>query len=172
LRRCSLDVRETYTAEEWETLRRLPLGAATLVVLSGRSGPLQLIREAGALAGSIREAARHANPLIAAIAADLRDSYDLRATDEDLVEEEITAQERLRRLRVDVFEYARVAREILAAKSPAGEAAEYRAWVLEVARRAAIAAKEGGFLGFGGTRVIEEEAATLDALATCLDVSR
>jgi hypothetical protein len=163
-------VKASYTAEEWDVLRRTPLGAATIVVLSGRSGPIQVIREAGALAGAIREASKSASPLIAALAGDLREgaSLQLRETDES---GDIIAEERLRRIRADVFRQIGEANTILEAKGDASEAEEYRRWVLDIARRAAEAATEGGFLGFGGTRVTAEETATLTALATALGVS-
>jgi len=39
-----------------------------------------------------------------------------------------------------------------------------------VSQKVAEAAKEGGFLGFGGTQVSEQEAATIKELSTALGV--
>jgi hypothetical protein len=62
------------------------------------------------------------------------------------------------------------AKAAIAAKSPA-EADEYTRWVLSVARSVAEASKEGGFLGFGGTKVSEAEAAGLAELSGGLGVN-
>ena len=58
---------------------------------------------------------------------------------------------------------------VVAAKSPAeGEA--YKAWLLTAATKAAEAAREGGFFGFGGTLVSEQEQAAMKELAGKLGV--
>ena len=62
------------------------------------------------------------------------------------------------------------AADVVAQKSPA-EAEEYKRWLVSLARKTAEAAKEGGFLGIGGTRVSETEAAALKDLAATLGVS-
>ena len=55
----------------------------------------------------------------------------------------------------------------VASKSPA-EAAAYKATILAVAKAAAEASKEGGFLGIGGTLVSKDEQAALDQLSAAL----
>ena len=55
------------------------------------------------------------------------------------------------------------------AKSPA-DAQEFRTWLMSIARKAAEAAKEGGFLGIGGTQVSASEQAALAQLGTALGV--
>jgi hypothetical protein len=55
-------------------------------------------------------------------------------------------------------------------KTKPDEAQGFKQWLVSVAQKVAEAAKEGGFLGFGGTRVSEEEAATIKELSTILGV--
>jgi hypothetical protein len=62
------------------------------------------------------------------------------------------------------------ARAAVAGKS-AAEAEEYSKWVLSVAKSVAEASKEGGFLGFGGTKVSAEEEAGLRELSAGLGVT-
>ena len=57
----------------------------------------------------------------------------------------------------------------VAAKSPQ-EAQEFKGWLMSIARGAAEAAKEGGFLGFGGTQVSEKEMSALSQLSAALGV--
>jgi len=55
---------------------------------------------------------------------------------------------------------------------PAGaneqEIAEFKEWIQSIAQKVAESAKEGGFLGFGGTAVSESEQQFLDDLKLAL----
>jgi hypothetical protein len=55
----------------------------------------------------------------------------------------------------------------IAAKSQT-EADAYKQWIMVAAQKVAEAAKEGGFLGFGGTRVSSDEQAALTELSGAL----
>ena len=56
---------------------------------------------------------------------------------------------------------------ILDAKA-AEDSQAFKSWLQEIAQKAAEAAKEGGFLGFGGVTVSEAEKATLAQIAAAL----
>jgi len=58
---------------------------------------------------------------------------------------------------------------LLRQKAP-GDATAFSQWLQEVAERVASAAKEGGFLGFGGTLVSEQEKAALRDTAAALGI--
>src|SRR5215212_2954968 len=53
------------------------------------------------------------------------------------------------------------------AKAPE-DAAGFKAWLRDVAQKAAEAGNEGGFLGFGGVAVSDAERATLAEISTAL----
>jgi hypothetical protein len=57
---------------------------------------------------------------------------------------------------------------LLASKSSAEEAAEYKQWALSVAEKVAMASSEGGFLGFGGERLSAGEKQLLGELQAAL----
>ncbi len=59
---------------------------------------------------------------------------------------------------------------LLQAKASAEDADEYKRWLLAVAQNVAAAAKEGGFLGFGGEQVSKTEVATINEIAAALGV--
>jgi hypothetical protein len=61
------------------------------------------------------------------------------------------------------------AKGLLGDKASAEEAADYRAFVLDVAGDVARAHKEGGFLGVGGQEVSEAEQAALDEIERTLE---
>jgi hypothetical protein len=48
------------------------------------------------------------------------------------------------------------------------EAQAFKGWLVSIGQKVAEAAKEGGFLGFGGTRVSEQETSALKALSSVL----
>ena len=50
----------------------------------------------------------------------------------------------------------------------AAQAAQYREWALGVAEKVAMAATEGGFLGFGGTRLSDAEKALIEQIKRAL----
>ena len=57
---------------------------------------------------------------------------------------------------------------LLAEKATPEEAAETKQWLAKVAQATAEAAKEGGFLGFGGTLVSDQEKAALATVNSVL----
>jgi hypothetical protein len=63
-----------------------------------------------------------------------------------------------------------VKKAMAAAGKSGADSEAYGQWVYAAAQKAAEAAKEGGFLGFGGTVVSEAETAALAELKTALGV--
>ena len=59
--------------------------------------------------------------------------------------------------------------KVVLEKSP-DEAEHYARYLLDIAEVTAEASKEGGFLGFGATRVSEQEKAALQHLAEGLNI--
>jgi ABC-type Fe3+ transport system substrate-binding protein len=57
---------------------------------------------------------------------------------------------------------------ILAEKATPEEAQAFREWLVEAAQRAAEAAKEGGFMGFGAEQVSEREREMLERVRRAL----
>jgi hypothetical protein len=57
---------------------------------------------------------------------------------------------------------------LLDAKAPQ-DAAAFKTWLRDIAQKAAEAANEGGFLGFGGIAVSDAEKATLAEISTALN---
>jgi hypothetical protein len=57
---------------------------------------------------------------------------------------------------------------LLCTKATPEETAEIKVWLAKVAQATAEAAKEGGFLGFGGTSVSDQEKAALAMFNTAL----
>ena len=63
---------------------------------------------------------------------------------------------------------ARAVAALLDSKVDPLQAAQYREWTLSLAEKVAMAATEGGFLGFGGARLSDAERRLIDELRAAL----
>jgi hypothetical protein len=68
----------------------------------------------------------------------------------------------------NAIEALRKVSALLDTKAPE-DAAAFKAWLRATAQRVAEAAKEGGFLGFGGVQVSDAEKATLTEISAALN---
>lgn len=76
---------------------------------------------------------------------------------------------RVSEIKPKAIEELRAVSALLDGKAP-GDAAAFKTWLLQIARKTAEAAKEGGFLGFGGVPVSPAEAATLNEIGAALNI--
>jgi hypothetical protein len=152
-----------FTEEEWEVLRTTPYLTALAVAVAGGSGIFGSLKEAMAPAGAIIEAAQGDNGLL----RDICNKEEMKASQESLKGfvkgEDIDALRR--QVREAALEKVGSALGLLASKGAVDDTDAYRQFVTKIADRVAKAAKEGGFLGFGGERVSENERALLADLA-------
>lgn len=109
-------------------------------------------------------------PNVQSVNEAMQDSREMRTVVTDrLKSHEVKSKEQLRDL---ALQDAAEAATILSAKAQPEEAEQYKNWVLDIAEEVSKSAKEGGFLGFGGTQVSEGEKGLFADLATALGVSR
>ena len=145
-----MTAKSDFNADEWSTIVEGPVLAGMRVVSAGRGGT---IRESLAIGKVYAEARRSqgANALLDELVASppAVDPQKLQGAN-DL---STVASERLRE-----------ALRLLEAKAAPEDTEAYKQFVLSVARAAAEAHKEGGFIGIGGRQISEEEQAALDEL--------
>ncbi|MGD9890734.1 MAG: hypothetical protein AB7R89_17095 [Dehalococcoidia bacterium] len=152
-----------YTPEEWRAISEAPVSVALLIVTSDISGPIGITQELMATAKTALETGKQSSSaLLHAIVASL-ESKDREKAERPKVsgKPEEVAQAMLAAITADVA--------IVEQKAPT-EVEAYKAWLMAIAVQVANASKEGGFLGFGGTRVSGGEQAALERLATTLGV--
>jgi Bacterial protein of unknown function (DUF937) len=133
------------------------LAGLSMVATSDLSGPVGSIKEVQAATKALAGAAHKAEPtsLLAAAFGSGIDTDMLKQ-----VRELAPTKDKL-------LDIVRDGAASVASKSPA-EATAYKATILAVAKAAAEASKEGGFLGIGGTLVSKDEQAALDQLSAAL----
>ncbi|MBW4698788.1 MAG: hypothetical protein KME03_12995 [Aphanocapsa lilacina HA4352-LM1] len=153
-----------FSAGEWRLLRETPLSiGAAVMVADTASGFFGMLQEGVALAmGAI------------ACAADFPDNNIIQSILSE--EKQLDTKPRLdspearTQFKAETIDLCRQSVALLAEKATPQEAEEYRRWLVAIARKVAEAAKEGGFLGIGGQRVSEAEAAYLTQIDTALGV--
>jgi hypothetical protein len=152
-----------YTEEEWAALRRAPTVAGFAVSLADPGGPIELSKESIAA--------------MRAAGAPPTDDELLVAVSQDALAQQQQRHNVMKELdlkagtvREQVVDELKKVTEILAAKATPEEADAFRRWLMQAAQASAEAAKEGGFLGIGATRVSEGEEAMLGKLREILGV--
>jgi|KBSMisStandDraft_5_1062788.scaffolds.fasta_scaffold594716_2 hypothetical protein len=158
-----------FSASDWKTLRdsQYLVGLATLMADSSGFGT---IKESMALAQGIMENQASNFPFI----RDLTSKAEMAAAQGGLKQrledpEARPTKEGIRRLTLDEVEEAV---SILKGKASAEELDAYRKLIYGVAEKVANAASEGGFLGFGGTRVSSGEQGFLEELRNTLQLEQ
>ena len=158
--------RADFTSEEWQQILTAPQIASVYIALASPSGPLGAAKEMMASMQLIVEAmkASSGNALIDAVVADIREKAEKK---EKLEPPQISKDPN--ETKAQCLQACRDLAALLSQKAPA-EAEGYKQWVYQAAQHSAEAAKEGGFLGIGGQRVNEAEAAALKEIASALGI--
>jgi len=158
-----------YTPEEWQTLMDVPMLVGAAVMVIGKSG-----------LGTMKESFTLAHETLGAIK-----SYPDNELIQSILEARVKGGEkssiesfsspllkkRPEEFKDEVVKICRQGNAILASKASPQEAAEYKAWVREIADKVAHAASEGGFLGFGGTRFSDEEKVAIEEIHDALNIA-
>ena len=155
-----------FTAEEWSQVQRAPFMAGLAVVAASPSGPFGVVKElfaVGKMLGEVKTQGT-SNDLIKALVADIE------AGAKDLSAPAEMKGKTPDQVKSYAVESVRQVAALIDKKTKPEEAQGFKQWLVSVAQKVAEAAKEGGFLGFGGTQVSEQEAATIKELSTALGV--
>jgi hypothetical protein len=157
----------SFTPQEWVLLLESPMMAAMAVSAAEPSGLFGLLQESFASGKLLVQAKSDttANELVKAVAADYGTAEGRKGASEGLQAK--LGGGRPGDIKAKALDALRQAAALVAAKAP-GDAAAYKAWLAQVSRNVAEAAKEGGFLGFGGVQVSDAEKATLAEISTAL----
>jgi hypothetical protein len=149
-----------FTQSEWDRLGRAPLVAGMAISVADPGGPIETLKESSAALRVLAEAARDGGfgDFVQSIARDVAAKAQRR-------ENPLAGFKPDRRNpRDEILTELRAVNALLLEKATPEEIAEFREWLKAAAQRAALAAKEGGFLGIGGELVSEREQQMLETL--------
>lgn len=165
------------TEDELQLLATLPQAIGSAVAFAGRSGLFgtgkELFASGQALMAGLKD--YPGNELIQAIVPD-PGAADKHAELEQARRTRDWASARMKakgigsaeQLTAQTLQDAREAAQLLGSKVDPITASQYRTWALGVAEKVAMASTEGGFLGFGGTRLSDPEKALIEQIKTAL----
>jgi hypothetical protein len=163
-------MRDTFTEDEWFLLLSTPSMIGASVAAAGQSG-LGTLKEAVASLEIISGAAKNYpnNALITELVKRVENRDEAKAQAQKYTEMAKTKLQGKKpdQLTQEMLEDVRRTMFLLKQKAP-DALEDYKAWSLAVAEKVANAAKEGGFLGFGGERVSEGEKALIDDIKAAL----
>jgi hypothetical protein len=151
-----MTTKDQFTDEEWARIVRAPFVAGMAITLADPGGPIEAAKETMATL-KVATGPPSREQLLTEVALDVQ----------------AMTQERRSPLKgyrptgsgspgQEVLDELREVRAIVAAKATPEETSAFGDWLVESARRAAEAAKEGGFMGFHAEQVSDREQEMLD----------
>jgi hypothetical protein len=158
-----------FTPADWNTLRNTQFLVGFATAMAGSSG-LGTVKELFALSQGIIANQSSGIPLI----RDLTSTSEMQAAQASLRESlgGVQAKPTPEDLRRRALEQAQSAVACLEKQAGKEETDAYRRMLYGIAEKVANAAREGGFLGVGGTLVSKEERAFLDQLRNTLQLEQ
>jgi hypothetical protein len=155
-----MTTREDFTDEEWQRLSRAPLVAGMAISFADPGGPIEAVKETNAALRTVlkeAESGEHGD-LVHAVAADVAEQARHRHNPM------AGFKPRGADAREEILTELRAVNALLVEKATPEEADQFREWLKAAAQATALAAKEGGFLGFNAERVSEGEQQMLERL--------
>lgn len=156
-----------FTADEWTKLIESPMLVGMAISASEPSGLWGLLQEGFSGARQLADGRTSDSALIKAIVDDLATSEG-RTLARDALQTRFNGAQSAEIVSRSI-ESLRGVSQILDNKA-GSDAASMKAWLYAQAERVANSASEGGFLGFGGQKVSENERATLSQISQALSV--
>jgi hypothetical protein len=155
-----------FTDQEWARVLQSVTLAGIAVTAASPSGLWGLIKESFAAGSVLAHAKSDAGScaLARAVVEDLQTSEGRSKAREGI---EVKAGDKPETIQARAVEALREVGALVDAKAP-GDAAAFKAWLRGISQRVAEAAKEGGFLGFGGVQVSDAEQKALADISAAL----
>src|SRR3954453_276070 len=152
--------RADFTDEEWSRLGRAPLVAGMAITIADPGGPIEAVKESTAALRTLVDASRDASfgEFVQSVAEDVAAKAKRREKPMAGFKPDSS------RAREEMLDELCLVNALLQEKATPEEVADFREWLRSASQRAAMAAKEGGFLGIGGERVSEREQQMLETI--------
>ncbi len=162
-----MTVKDKFTDEEWKHLVQSPMVAGIAITAADPSGLWGMIKESFGVAMSLKEAkANHASDSLPAQISASFETSEGRQLAQDKLKDHFKGKKPAEVAELAVARLGE-ASAVVAAKAPE-ELETYKAFIREIAQKVAEAGTEGGFLGFGGEKVSDDEKKTLSDIDRAL----
>jgi len=159
--------KSSFTPDEWKLLLESVMAASVAITAAEPSGLWGLLKEGFAGGSELAKAKMDTgtDALIKAVVNDFGTTEGRSITRDGLKDK--LKDSKPAEIKDKCVDTLRQAGALVDAKAP-GDAAAFKGWLRQISQHVAEAAKEGGFLGFGGVRVSDAEKATLTEISTAL----
>jgi hypothetical protein len=149
-----------FTDEEWQRLGRSPFVAGMAISFADPGGPIEAVKETNAALRTVLQGAESGEhgALVQAVAKDVAEQARRRHNPM------AGFKPRGSDARQEIEDEMRAVNALLVEKAAPEDADQFREWLKQAAQATALAAKEGGFLGFRAERVSENEQQMLERL--------
>ena len=154
-----------FTPEEWKSLLEAAMMSGLAVTAAEPSGILGVLKEGFAASKALIEGRSGPNELVKAIEAEFETSEGRTFAKEGFREK--MAGAKAADLKAKCLDALKQASALLEAKAPE-DAAAVKQWFYHISQKVADADAEGGFMGFGGTKVTDAEKAALSEISAAL----
>jgi hypothetical protein len=157
--------RTDFTDEEWQRLGRAPLVAGMAISFADPGGPIEAVKETNAALRTVLQAAESGDhgELVQAVAKDVAEQARHRHNPMS------GFKPRGADARQEIEDELRAVNDLLVAKATPEAGDQFREWLKQAAQSTALAAKEGGFMGFHAERVSENEQQMLERLGAIFE---
>ncbi len=151
-----------FTTEEWKMIVAAAPMVGLAVTCASPNGPWGVLKEMLSMGMAMAEMLQKgsSNPLIAELAADLKERQTKPEPPQGIKDPEQAKELALNHIRA--------VNDIVSRKAKADEADEFKKWLLAVGERVAEASNEGGIFGIGGERISDAEKNVLRQIAFAL----
>ena len=151
-----------FTTEEWKMIVAAAPMVGLAVTCASPNGPWGVLKEMLSMGMAMAEMLQKgsSNPLIAELAADLKERQTKPEPPQGIKDPEQAKELSLNHIRA--------VNDIVSRKAKADEADEFKKWLLAVGERVAEASNEGGIFGIGGERISDAEKNVLRQIAVAL----
>jgi hypothetical protein len=162
--------KSNFAPDEWKLLLESVMMASIAVTAAEPHGLWGLLQESFAGGTELAKAKMDpgANSLVKAVVADFG-TAEGRSIARDGLKEKLTGSTPPA-IKTQCIDTLRQVGTLVDAKAPADSAA-FKGWLRQISQHVAEAAKEGGFLGFGGVAVSDAEKATLAEITSALNLA-
>lgn len=158
-----------YTQDEQEKMMAAPMLVSMYIMGSSLSGPIGLVKEMVAGVETAMEVAKSAAPDSVLTALFSEENMKLQQAK---MQAETSAStqgaENMDQAKTKMLDDIKQAVAILTAKGSPAEVTTYKKLMVDVAEKVANAAKEGGFMGVGGTLVNDAEKTAISDIQTAV----
>lgn len=162
-----MSVKTDFTSDEWQTLLQAPGAAGIYIMMADPNFVIGSMKEAFALSAGIlhKEKDTGNSPLLAELLSEFKDKEMAKQAQIKFEKKDLDS------VKKKAFDTLQRAAQLLEQKATPEEAAEIKTWLYSMCDKVANAAKEGGFLGFGGTTVSDKEKEALKKVADIMGVA-